>query len=395
MAALVRVVLVLALLFAGSSADRAGSTESQSDAYAWLQYGADGHPHARVIPSDRAACPAVTADDRGVAMTVKVVASAGFDRVLCDATLPSAAQTVRVGGVALPPLPQHVARFVVLGDTGCRIKGADIQNCRDGQLWPFARIARSIASESPRPDLIVHVGDYQYRESPCPPGDARCAGSPYGDNWSAWAVDFFEPGAPLFTTAPIVWVRGNHEDCARSGLGWSRYLAPDPELTCRRHDSPALATFGDLNLVNVDTAAGDENNPDPGAFERDERIADAAARGGETFVVTHRPPLAYLAAHAAADPNGPDLAAIIAGHVHLFAALAFAGAPPTIIVGTGGDTLSTGAVPELQTDFHATTEARFGYAVFDRVPGGWSISERDPDGSEHRRCQLRARAIHC
>jgi hypothetical protein len=112
------------------------------------------------------------------------------------------------------------------------------------------------------------------------------------------------------------------------------------------------------------------------------------------MLLTHRPPLAYLAAHAASDPNGSHLAAIVSGHVHLFAAFSFAGAAPEIIVGTGGDTLSS-AAQEIKENVHGTIDERYGYTVFDRVPGGWSISERDPDGSEHRRCELHAREVHC
>ncbi len=387
------IALILVVAAAGSPV---GAGAVPFEGYAWLQYGSDGLPHLRVIPSDRAACPTATADGRGVNLAIAVVAAAGFDRVLCDAALPHDARSVTVDdAVTLPPLPHRIARFIVLGDTGCRIQGAKIQDCRDAAAWPFARIVRSIAAEAPRPDLIVHVGDYQYRETACPAGDPRCAGSPFGDTWDAWAVDFFEPGAPLFATAPNIWVRGNHEDCTRAGLGWSRYLAPAAADGCRVHDDPAVAAFDDLVFVNVDSAAGDENSADPAAFERDERLANADGHGKETFLITHRPPLAYLAAHAAADPNGTQIAAILAGHLHLFAALAFPGAPPALIIGTGGDTLETDVRKATFADPGATAEARFGYAVFDRIPGGWSISERDPDGSEHRRCELHARAIHC
>jgi hypothetical protein len=347
----------------------------------------------RVIPSDRGVCPPVTADGRAVAMDVSVVAAAGFDRVLCDAALPAGARLVQAGAVALPPLARQIVRFVVLGDTGCRIAGRDVQNCHDAQAWPFARIARSIAAEQPRPDLIVHIGGYALRESPCPAADARCAGSPYGDNWAAWAVDFFEPGAPLFATAPSIWVRGDHEDCSRAGIGWSRYLAPDPQPTCRVHDDSATASFADVRFVNVDSTGA--SVADPAAFENDERVAAGAANGRQTFMLTHRPPLAFLAARGARDPDGSDVAGIIAGGGHLFAALPLRGAPPTIIVGNGGAALATAVGPAIAAVVHATAEARFGYAVFDRVPGGWTISERDPDGSEHLRCELRARTVHC
>jgi len=163
---------------------------------------------------------------------------------------------------------------------------------------------------------------------------------------------------------------------------------------CRDHEAAAVTSFDNLRIVNADSANGDEDNPDPHAFELDERIANAAANGRETWLLTHRPPLAYLRAHASADPNGSHIAAIIAGHIHMFAAIPFAGAPPTILVGTGGDTLDRW-YPEVSAVPHAVGEARFGYAIFDRTADGWTISERDPEGSEHRRCILSKRTIHC
>ena len=79
---------------------------------------------------------------------------------------------------------------------------------------PFAALATAAAAL--KPDLVIHLGDYLYRETPCPASFAGCAGSPYGDNWAAWNADFFVPGAPLLAAAPWIVIRGNHEDCARA-----------------------------------------------------------------------------------------------------------------------------------------------------------------------------------
>lgn len=380
--------LAAAATFAGAPA-----AAQTARPYAWIQYGADGRAQVRAVPL-AAACPLAMIDGKTVPLTRRVEATPAFERVLCAAVLPARAASVRIGEAALPRIPHAIKRIAVLGDTGCRIKGPIVQDCNDPAAWPFARIARTIARE--HPDLIVHVGDYLYREAACPFYEAaRCANTPYGDNWAAWEVDFFAPAAPLFAAAPIVFVRGNHEDCERAGLGWSRYLAPEASAVCREHEATAAVSFDDLRLANVDSAAGDENNPDPAPFERDERDVDASARGRETWLLTHRPPLAYLAAHSSSDPNGPHLSAILAGHVHAFVALTFSGAPPTVIVGTGGDRLSTQEAPVLAEAFHAVAEARFGYALFERVRDGWTIDERDADGTEHRRCILRRRSVRC
>src|SRR5262249_9219466 len=56
-----------------------------------------------------------------------------------------------------------------------------------------------------RQDLVIHVGDYLYRQSACPPGDAGCAGSPYGDDWPTWKADFFAPAAPALLARRGSW----------------------------------------------------------------------------------------------------------------------------------------------------------------------------------------------
>ena len=109
--------------------------------------------------------------------------------------------------------------------------------------WPFASVAASAADWDP--DLIIHVGDYLYRESPCPADNAGCAGSPYGDTWATWNADFFEPAAPLLDAAPWILVRGNHEDCSREGTGWFRYLDPMPmPRSCEPYTEPYALTIG-------------------------------------------------------------------------------------------------------------------------------------------------------
>ena len=123
----------------------------------------------------------------------------------------------------------------MLGDTGCRIKGATLQACNDPAQWPFPQVAAAAASL--KPDLVIHVGDYLYRESACPPGNQGCAGSPWGDNWTTWQADFFTPAQPLLAAAPIVLARGNHEDCKRAGPGWLRLQGPPPLIrrACTAH----------------------------------------------------------------------------------------------------------------------------------------------------------------
>lgn len=120
-----------------------------------------------------------------------------------------------------PPVERDRATRI---DTGGRIKAAGkaTQACNDPAKFPFARIAARAAAG--HRDLIVHVGDYHYRETPCPDAVHGCDAIPWGYGWDAWAADFFTAASPLLAAAPTAPVRGNHESCARAGQGWWRFL---------------------------------------------------------------------------------------------------------------------------------------------------------------------------
>ena len=197
----------------------------EAPAARWVQYGSDGKLEARVAVATPA-CPSITVDGHVLPMHERAAADDDFPLRICSAKIPEGAHSLAVLGQALPAAKAAPMRIAVLGDFGCRMNERQIQNCRDPAAWPFARIAALAAAK--HPDLVIHVGDYLYREEPCPPDDARCAGSPSGDNWPSWKADFFDPAAPLLHAAPWVIVRGNHEECARAGPGWSRLLGPMP-----------------------------------------------------------------------------------------------------------------------------------------------------------------------
>src|SRR5439155_1759490 len=132
--------------------------------------------------------------------------------------------------------------------------------CNDPAKWPFPQLAAAAAAL--KPELVVHVGDYLYRESACPAGNQGCAGSPWGDNWTTWQADFYTPAAPLLAAAPIVLVRGNHEDCARAGPGWLRLQGPmpfDSTAPCAVHLALYDVDLGELRLAVMDDVTGGRN----------------------------------------------------------------------------------------------------------------------------------------
>ncbi len=206
----VRFLVVLLVLAVGAAA-HAQQTPP------WVEFGSDGALSVRAVVAPDAACPPLTADGATVAMMPRGAPDEAYPIKVCEARVPATAAKLSSGDLALPTLPATVRRIAVIGDSGCRIDRRNAQDCNDPAAWPFATIARAAAAH--RPDLVIHVGDYHYRENPCPAGRSGCAGSPYGDNWPVWLADFLEPAAPLLGAAPWVMVRGNHELCRRGGHG--------------------------------------------------------------------------------------------------------------------------------------------------------------------------------
>jgi predicted phosphodiesterase len=358
----------------------------------WIQWEADGQPHARAIVHG-ATCPAMSAGGFTAPMARRSGPVPSFPDSVCDALLPAGIDRIRVGTTRLPVVPHAPKRIVLFGDTGCRIQGTAVQACNDPVAWPFPAIAKDIAAL--KPDLVIHVGDYYYRESACPAG-GNCANSPYGDTAASWEADYFVPMAPVFAVAPIVNVRGNHEDCKRGPIGWSRYLSGQVEVTCVAHEAPSFVAFDNLLLGDVDTATeSTETLLQPPAFLADMAAVDAQAADvphRETWLVTHRPPLAYLFTHEQKTPAG-SIDALVSGHVHVFGAYEFSGEPPQLIVGTGGDSLDLGTA--ILKQIGGVTDVRFGYALAQRSGNGWTIDVHDVDTALHRTCRLEARKLSC
>ena len=201
----------------------------------WVAIGPEGRVEARAV-TDEAVCPALTIDGSAVLMELRAEPNVAHAVRVCSLAIPAGAVAVQLAGHSFPLPKTPVERIVVIGDAGCRIKNSVVQDCGDPGVWPFAAIAKRAAALAP--DLVIHTGDYLYRESPCPQANPSCAGSPYGDTWPTWEADLFAPAAELLRAAPWIMTRGNHEICARGGVGWTRLL--DPTCTTRR--SPACRT---------------------------------------------------------------------------------------------------------------------------------------------------------
>ncbi|WP_228894004.1 metallophosphoesterase family protein [Pseudoduganella aquatica] len=434
----------------------------------------DGGAVARVV-LDAPACPALVVDGASRPMALRAAPAtlplransakedaqpSAFPLRVCEAALPPGAATASVtsGGAPAPaysvslPLPRdQPRRIVVIGDTGCRLKksGNEYQDCNDPQAYPFAAVAAAAAAW--KPDLVVHVGDYHYRESPCPASQAGCAGSPHGYGWDTWREDFFRPGAALLAAAPWVVARGNHESCERAGQGWWRLLDPRPLQSGRDCVDPARDNAGDApgnysdpyavplgggaQLLVADTAATTWKGLKPGdagyeQYRATYRRLDALSRQAPwNLAVTHHP---ILGVGAELKPDGqldwhlgdaglqqsfgslnplllPErVQVLLSGHVHLWQQLSFSSPHPSQFVagfsGTAEDMAPLPArlpagvspAPGAVAEQFSSWIGGFGFMAMERGgPGEWTVTVHDRHGAIKNRCQISGKRSVC
>ncbi len=325
----------------------------------WITLGPSNAIIARAVRAT--ACPQITIDGSTGSMNIRALPAAEHPNVVCETTVPAGATTVSIDGESMPlpdPDPQRIA---LIGDTGCRLKAPDVfQACNDPAQWPFAQVAQSAASWDP--DLVIHVGDYIYRESECPAGNAGCAGSPFGGNWATWQADFFEPVGPLMDAAPWILVRGNHEDCSREGAGWFRYLDPMPmPEQCQPYTEPYALAIGNVQAVVLDVATAQDTSATDEVTAAYKPIFERAlelAGDKPAWLLTHRPmwsigagsdgkPVEWSTATYNATGFSEQSAVwdlVLAGHVHQAQLVWFtpeSKRAPQVIAGGGGTELDT------------------------------------------------------
>ncbi|WP_075791389.1 metallophosphoesterase family protein [Massilia putida] len=450
--------LVSTILLAGC----ASLGPQRPPAAAFVVLGEDGAPAARAITT-APACPSITIDGRTTTMAVRAPFgaiplrgkdhSAGYHPdakstpvLSCETALPAGSTRVDVAGRPLPLPRADVKRIVVIGDTGCRLKGKEFQDCNDPQAYPFARVAASAAAW--KPDLVVHVGDFHYREDPCPADRPGCAGSPYGYGWDAWNADFFAPGQALLAAAPWVLARGNHETCARGGQGWWRFLDAhryDPAANCDDPSADERADYtdpyavplgGDAQLIVFDSANTNWKGFKPGDV-RVERYADTwrkidllARRQRYNIAVDHHPLYAFGATRDAQTgavtlfggdagltqvfgaldprllPSTVDM--LLSGHVHLWEQTSFATDHPTQFVagfaGTAEDIVplpktppaGQSPAPGATLDAMSSWIDGFGFMTMERTgPDTWHVVVHDRDGKTRNTCTVQGRRSTC
>jgi predicted phosphodiesterase len=383
---------------------------------AWIQYGPRG---AEIRAATQAvACPKAQVDGKDLALTLRAAPDAAYPIRLCQAGLPSnpAPKNISVFGQALPLPKDNPRTIVIVGDTGCRMKGTTMQACNDPLEWPFKQMAQAIAQK--KPDLIIHVGDYHYREAACPEEDGGCSGSPWGDNLATWQADFLSPAAPALRAAPWVFVRGNHETCTRGGKGWSRFFDPhafNNVLGCNGDGAPWSIRLKGLTLGVIDNASIAEGAVDPESVTQvRQALAEFGRQAKETplWVLMHRP------VRSASTPRGsnstlaeafdqappPALRHVIAGHEHNLQLIRWQdGSAAQLIVGHGGSSLYDNVPASLNGIRVAgkiigegqSRVGDFGFIVLTQQATGWQLSNHDRFGQAlSPRCLMTA-TLNC
>jgi hypothetical protein len=427
---------------------------------AWVELGANGQSIARVITSARF-CPFIQLDDSSQEMWLRAGPEtaplrptnsppskpSAFPVRTCEYFIPERTRFARVMDTVLPLPKRHPRRIVILGDTGCRLLiGDPWQACNDPEEWPFHRIAETAARF--KPDLVLHVGDYQYRENECPPDIGGCQGSPWGYGWDTWEADLFKPGAKLLEAAPWIMVRGNHEVCKRAGQGWYRFL--DTQLyesarTCNDPKNDAEADYNDPFAVRIgdDTQiiVFDSSNvtkskllpKDPAFVKYQEELRQvevlaANNPNGLNIWTNHHPLLAFSPVAGMAPTGGnpallsvmdatyprdyypPGIGLALHGHTHIFEALNFSTNHPAMIMnGNGGDNLDLNLPDPFPTDAHPDAAfesvvdvqeiadtSTFGFMVADREGNGrWTFRAYTRDGRQLTSCRFAGSKIAC
>lgn len=382
--------------------------------YSWLQYGSRSSPECEsapqvcapstaqlearaIVTGAGAQCPVIVVD----LLPEPMVSRAPFSDdtvhpfpLSCSYPLPPTWTTASVGDDDFSVPRKEPERILVIGDTGCRIKRNDVQDCKGDPAtgaWNFAGVADQASQLGP--DLIVHVGDYVYREIECPADmTSSCGGSPHGDTWNTWETDFFDPVGDLLTAAPWVFVRGNHEGCVpgtdpdRQWRGFLRFLDgssldPNTKLdgdTCPPF-LPSYTVAVPSSVLNVGTTvdvlvldtSSDPNpssatSPAPFAAEFQDLFKPLADLPRVTWTATHRPfwgwenprgttpgpPVqvdSLLETYLPGEPGSgwPRWRLAFAGHIHMLQRTAFDECrPPQVVSGAGGTKRDSYVDPE-------------------------------------------------
>jgi hypothetical protein len=434
-----RSAVAIALMLA-AAVPAATNAKSAAPQVTYVVLGAQG-PIARAIYAEATACPSIKVDGKDEPMNARMGDRTAFPMLVCEFLVPAKTKKLELDGKKLPLPPDTLGSVAVIGDTGCRVKDSNAdddhdepQDCDEVSAWPFSQLAASVAKR--KPDVLVHVGDYIYREV-----------APYGDNWDTWMLDFFKPAKPLLEAAPWIATRGNHEICCRNGQGFMLFLdttlAQDQKpAACKDLLDPIIATVGGQQFIVVDSSfAPDELPTDTKMCKAPNPAQDCPETGctantyagqfaamspaDNAWLVSHRPVWGFKNKSFKKDnplnatlqagltkwngllPDGFTLA--VAGHIHVWEALSFDDKrSPQFILGNGGTSLGheiknkkfKGAKVGGRKVAYGNSVDKWGFTIFTpkkkkTLDGKWTATYYSTKGNDKFTCSVTTKSVSC
>ena len=385
-------ILALALLLSNSLF---------AEDYSWVQYVDNNRVVAKFV-TENAQCPKIKIDDKLIEMNFRTSyqdAKLKTKITVCEADVTNASKA-SLNGVELKLPAKKVNRFVVIGDTGCENSFFDSkarkQKC-DKQHWPFEQIANKVAGL--KADFIIHTGDYLYQDHYKKPTDALRNKEM---QWYFFKEDFFKPARNMLMSAPMIFVRGNHESCKYGGIGWFAFFESKASNECKQYTDSYNIRINDLNFIVFDSS-GSNNGPKFPQDQLDKYSQDFLKIYNNSFtnhwLLIHQPVIileklsedesfpekmhAKVIEQAFKSEYSKKIPVAISGHYHAMALIEreltkFS----QIIVGNSGtylnESLNDNYTIRTAKDDLGIIKVRHGYTIFDRVKEDlWKMSSYD------------------
>lgn len=316
----------------------------------WVQYSENDSLFFRYLTTNlEDECPYVFVDDNKVLTFERVhPLKESFPMRICQAEFDNKkSHRIKFKDLDITTKLSDISKISIVGDAGCVIDKNFEQKCNIFEEFPFSAVAESIAKTNP--DLIVHVGDYFYAKDQCKK-TKECMGRPHGDRLSTWKFDFFNNAEPFLKSAPIVFVRGNHEKCSRGGNGWSAMIDYSREFReCADYTNPYVVELKKARFLVVDSAEAEDSMKKfmehdriyrekqfKTYIEQFNKLAKHVKNDKENILIVHRPVLSreirpwdkelkkhdinYVLNHAIQNSDFkkvfPKIKIILSGHTH-------------------------------------------------------------------------------
>ncbi len=323
----------------------------------WLQLMPNNELWFRVV-TESVDCPSVTVDDEIYNTSLHRDKTVQFPVRSCKLLVPEGATKIIFNNNVMPSISKEVKRIFIIGDTGCRVKGTYVQDCKHD--WPFKNLV-DIGLEY-EPDLVIHLGDYLYREF-C--RSESCKDEVLGGNQATWDADFFTPATSLLRSKPWLMLRGNHESCARAGEGWVHFF--DYRQNCSNYtDSYFIDLVPGLRFIVADSSYDKLSK-----FQLAE-INNLSKEVNNAWLFTHKPlwlkeSEVFVKENLKPGLLSKNITTVFSGHVHLFQ-ISERLNTTQVILGNGGSALAHLAE---STEF---TREEFGFAILEKQEKkGWQL----------------------